>query len=61
MSAQVYSIPDQTEGRRKVFLKWKSIDLSYELSLTCWSIVSYYKKAHHPIPPPDNREHPISE
>ena len=55
MSAQVYSIPGQTEGRRKAFLEWKSIDLSYELSLTCWTIVSYYKKAHHPIPTPDNR------
>ena len=35
MIAQVYSIPDQTEGKRKAFLEWKSIDLSYELSLTC--------------------------
>ena len=25
MSAQVYSVPGQTEGRRKVFLEWKSI------------------------------------
>ena len=30
MSAQVYSVPDQTEGRRKALLEWKSIDLSYE-------------------------------
>ena len=30
MSAQVHSVPDQTEGRRKALLEWKSIDLSYE-------------------------------
>ena len=34
MSAQVYSVPDQTEGRRKVSLELESIDLSHELSLT---------------------------
>ena len=35
MSTQVYSVLDQTEGRRKAFLEWKSIDLSYiDLSLT---------------------------
>ena len=28
MNAQVYSVPGQTEGRRKSFLEWKSIDLS---------------------------------
>ena len=32
MSAQVYSVPGQTEGKRKIFFEWKSIDLSYELS-----------------------------
>ena len=32
MSAQVYSVPGQTEGRSKVFLEWKSIDLPHELS-----------------------------
>ena len=26
MRAQLYSVPVQTEGRRKAFLKWKSID-----------------------------------
>ena len=35
MSTQVYSVPDQTEGRRIVFLEWTSIDLSSKLSLTC--------------------------
>ena len=50
MSAQVYSVPGQTEGRRKAFLEWKSIDLSYELSLTCGGNVNYYKSVHHPIP-----------
>ena len=33
MSAQVYFVPGQTEGRRKAFLEWKSIYLSYKLSL----------------------------
>ena len=32
MGAQVYSVPDQTEGRRNVFLEWISIDLSPERS-----------------------------
>ena len=40
MSAQVYSVPDQTEGRTKAFLEWKSIDLSYNLSLTCGVILT---------------------
>ena len=31
MSAQVYFVPGQTEGRSKTFLEWKSIDLSHEL------------------------------
>ena len=58
MSAQVYSVPGQTEGRRKALLEWKSIDLSYELSLTCGGNVNYYKSVHHPIPTRENREHP---
>ena len=58
MSAQVYSVPGQTEGRRKAFLEWKSIDLSYELSLTCGVNVNYYKSVHHPIPTRENRKHP---
>ena len=57
MSAQVYSAPCQTEGRRKALLEWKSIDLSYELSLTCRGNVGYYKSVHHPIPTHENREH----
>ena len=40
MSAQVYSVPDQVEGRTKAFLEWKSIDLSYNLSLTCGEILT---------------------
>ena len=35
MSAQVYSIPGQTEGRRKAFLERTSLDLSSKLYLTC--------------------------
>ena len=50
MSAQVYSVPGQTEGRRKAFLEQPRIDLSSKLSLTCGSNVNYYKSVHHPIP-----------
>ena len=32
MSAQIYSITGQTESRRKAFLEWKTIDLSYKLT-----------------------------
>ena len=52
MSAQVYSVPGQAEGRRK------ALGLSYVLSLTCESNVNYYKSVHHLIPPRENREHP---
>ena len=48
--AQVYSVPGQTEGKRKAFLEWTSIDLSSKLSLTCWGNVNYYKSVHHPRP-----------
>ena len=58
MSAHVYSVPGQTEGRRKAFLEWKSIGLSYELSLTYGGNVNYYKSVHHPISTRENREHP---
>ena len=58
MSAQVYSVSGQTEGRRKAFLEWKSVDLPYELSLTCGGNVNYYKSVHHPIPTCEKREHP---
>ena len=58
MSAQVYSVPGQTEGRMRAFLEWKSIDLSPELSLTLGDNVNYYKSVHHPIPIRENREHP---
>ena len=60
LSAQVYSVPGQTEGSIKVFLEWKCIDLSYELSRTCGGNVNYYKSVHHPIPfrGRGNREHP---
>ena len=36
MSAQKSSVPSQTEGRRKDFLEWKSINVSFELSLYTW-------------------------
>ena len=31
----IYSVPGQTEGRRKAFLEWTSIDLYSKLSPTC--------------------------
>ena len=58
MSAQVYSVPGQTDGKRKAFFEWKIIDISFELSLTCGVNVNYYKSVHHPIPTRENREHP---
>ena len=57
MNAQVYFVPGQTEGKRKAFLKWTSIDLSSKLSLTCESNVNYYKSVHHPILTGGNRKH----
>ena len=59
MSVQVYSVPGQTDVRRKAFLEWKSIDVSYELSITCGGNVNYYKSVHHPAPTRENRKHPI--
>ena len=58
MSTQVYSVLGQTEGRRRAFLEWKIIGLSYELSLTYGGNVNYYKSVHHPISTRENREHP---
>ena len=49
MSAQVYFVPSQTEGRWKAFLEWTSIDLSSKPSLTCGISVSYCKSVRHPI------------
>ena len=50
MIARVHSVPDQTEGKRKVFLEWTTINLSSKLSVTCESNVNYYESVHHPIP-----------
>ena len=58
MSVQVYSVPGQTEGRRKAFLEWKSIDVFCELSVTCGGNANHYKSIHHPIPFRGNRENP---
>ena len=58
MSVQVYSIPDQAEGRRKAFLERKYIDLSCKQTLTCGGNVICYKSAHHPIPTRWNRKNP---
>ena len=56
MSAQLYSVPDQTEKRRTDFLEWKSIDLSCKLSLTCWGNANFIKVLT--IPTRENRKHP---
>ena len=58
MSAQVYYVPDQTEGRRKAFLEWKTIDFSSKLSFTCGGNVNYHKSVHQTIPTCGNRKHP---
>ena len=59
MSPQIYSVPGQTEGKRKAFLKCKGVDLSSKLSLlTCEGNVNYYKSVYHPIPTRGNLEHP---
>ena len=47
MSAQVYSAPCQTEGKRKAFLDWKNI-LILKQTLICGSNVNCYKSVHHP-------------
>ena len=47
MSAQVYSLPCQTEGTRKTFLEEESIDLSYKL--TYESNDNHYKNVHRPL------------
>ena len=43
MSARVYSVPGQTEGRRRGLFGGK-------LSLTCEDNGNYYKSVNHPIP-----------
>ena len=49
MSPQVNFVPGQTDGRRKAFLEWTSINLSSKLSLRSGGYVNYYKSVHHPI------------
>ena len=58
MNARVYFVSGQTEGTRKAFFEWKSIDVSYELYLTIGININYYKSVHHPIPTCENMEHP---
>ena len=50
MNVQVYSVPGQTEGRRRALLEWKKTDLPFKLSTTCGSNFTYYKIVHRPIP-----------
>ena len=56
MSAKLYSVPGQTEEKRKTFSE--GIDLFYELSLTCGVNTNYYKSVHHAIPTRENGERP---
>ena len=50
MCAQLYYLPVQTEGRRKAFFEWKSIDLSSKLSFaTCGGNVDYHKSVDHSV------------
>ena len=58
MSAQVYSFPSQTKGKRKTFFEIKGINFSYELSLKCGVNVNYYESVHHSIFTCENRKHP---
>ena len=54
MSAQVHSVPGQTEVRRKAFLEWEK----HSLILGRGGNVNYYKSVHHLILTQENREHP---
>ena len=50
MNSEVYSVSGQTEGRRKAFLWWTSIDLYSKLPLTCEGNFDFYQSVHNPIP-----------
>ena len=50
MCAQGYCVSGQTEGRRKAFLEWTSIDLSSKVSHTYGGNVNYNTSVHHPVP-----------
>ena len=56
MSAQVYSVPGQNEGRRKAFLEWGGGNVNSFMG--GGGNVNYYKSVHHSIPTWGNREHP---
>ena len=49
MSTQVFFVSSQTEGKRKVFLEWTSIELSSKLSFTCGVNINYYKSVRHHV------------
>ena len=57
MSDQVYLFLAKLKRKMKAFLEWKSIDVFYELSLTCGVNVNCYKSIHHPIPTRKNRRY----
>ena len=43
MRVHVHYVLGQTEGTRKTFLEWTSMDLSSKLSLICGGNINYYK------------------
>ena len=55
MSAQVYSMPGQSETE-DLFGMENHILILWAISYT-WGNVNYYKSAHHPIPTRENRKH----
>ena len=58
MSARVYSIPDQTEGRREAFLEWTSIHLSSKQFFTCGGNVIIKCSSSYSYSACGNTEHP---
>ena len=50
MSAWLYSVLVQTEGKGKFFVEWATIYLSPKLSLTHGGNVNFYKSIHYFIP-----------
>ena len=60
MNTELYSVPGQTEDRRKVFFEWKSIDLLIDkhMRMSMGVNVNYYENVHHAIRIHRNREHP---
>ena len=50
MSAQVCSVPGQTERRRKAFLGWANIYLTLKTISCMWVNFNFCKSVYHAIP-----------